>query len=131
MAYEELKRSTLLGSASAVLADLSDLVQKEMNLARAEISEKLSTKLRGSVWMLAAGLLGLVTFFLMMQALVFAIASYGVSLHWACLILALATGGAGALAFFRGRTDVQEDLLPRRTFKQVKQDIATTKERLT
>jgi hypothetical protein len=131
MAYEQLKHSTLLESSSAILADFSDLLQKEMRLARAEMSEKFATKIRGGVWKLAAGILGLIAIFLMVQALVFAIASYGVALHWACLIVAGLLGAVGGLAYSRGRADAEANLLPTRTINQIKQDIATTKEQLT
>jgi O-antigen/teichoic acid export membrane protein len=130
MAYEQLKQSTLAGSLSAVLADLSDLIQKEMRLARAEISEKLSTKLRAGVWMTAAGLLGLIVLLLLVQAAVFGLASYGIAPHWACLIVALAIALAATMAYYRGRAGAQENLMPTRAINQIKQDIATTKEHL-
>jgi len=40
---------------SSVVSDLADLVQKEFQLARTEIGDKLSTKLQASVWMAGAG----------------------------------------------------------------------------
>jgi hypothetical protein len=131
MAYEQIKRSTLTRSLSDVIADLSDLFQKEMRLAKAEMSAKLSTKLQAGVWMGAAGLLGLICVLLLVQALVFGIASFGIALHWSCLIVAAVIGAAAAIAFYRGRADAQEDLTPSRTINQIKQDIATTKEQLT
>jgi hypothetical protein len=131
MAYEQLKRSTLTRSLSDVIADLSDLFQKEMRLARAEVSAKLSTKLRAGVWMMAAGLLGLVTLLLLLQALVFGIASFGIAMHWSCLIVAAVIGAAAAIAYACGRADAKEDLTPTRTLNQIRQDIAATKEQLT
>ena len=131
MAYEQLKRSTLLESSSAIIADFSDLFRKEIRLAQAEMSEKFASKIRGGVWMLVAGLLGLVAILLIVQALVFAVASYGIALHWACLIVAGILGAVGGLAYFQGRADAEESLLPTRTINQIKQDIATTKEQLT
>ena len=83
MAYEQLKQSGFANSLSATLADLSDLFQKELRLARAEMSEKLSVKVRAGVWMMVAGLFGLIAFFLLIQAAVFGIASFGIALHWA------------------------------------------------
>ena len=46
---------------SDVVADFADLVQKEMKLARAEIAEKLSNKLRAGVWLSAAAALAFLT----------------------------------------------------------------------
>jgi len=131
MAYEQLKSSTLTRSLSDVIADLSDLFQKEMRLARAEMSAKLSHKLQAGAWMAAAGLLGLITLVLLVQALVFGIASFGLALHWSCLIVAAVIGAGAAIAFYRSRANAQEELTPTRTINQIKQDIATTKEKLT
>jgi hypothetical protein len=126
MAYEQLKSSTLTRSLSDVIADLSELFQKEMRLARAEMSAKISTKLQAGVWMGAAGLLGLIALLVLIEALVFGIASFGLALHWSCLIV----GAGAAAAFFRGRANAQEELTPTRTINQITQDIATTKEKL-
>jgi hypothetical protein len=127
----DLKNSTLTRSLADVVADLSDLFQKEMRLAKAELSAKLSTKLQASVWLLAAGLLGLIAAFLVVQALVFGIASFGIALHWSCLIVAALLGAVAAAAYARARTDAKGNLIPSRTIQQIKRDIATTKERLT
>jgi len=131
MAYEQLKQSSLVSSLSATVAGFGDLIQKELRLARAEMSEKLSAKVRASAWMVIAGLLGLITVFLGLQAAVFAIASYGFALHWACLIVAGVVGAGAVAAYYRGCADAQEDLMPTRTINQIKRDIATTKEQLT
>ena len=130
MAYEQLKSSTLTRSLSDVIADLSDLFQKEMRLARAEMSAKISTKLQAGVWMGAAGVLGLIAVLVLVEALVFGIASFGIALHWSCLIVAAVLGAVAAAAFFKGRANAQEELSPTRTINQIKQDIATTKEKL-
>jgi putative superfamily III holin-X len=61
---------------------------------------------------------------------VFGIASFGLALHWSCLIVAAVLGAGAAAAFFRGRANAQEELTPTRTINQIKQDIATTKEKL-
>jgi len=83
------------------------------------------------VWMGAAGFLGLIALLLLVQALVFGIASFGLALHWSSLIVAAVFGIGAAIAFYRGRANAQEELAPTRTINQIKQDIATTKEKLT
>jgi len=131
MAYEQFKQSSLACSISATLAGFSDLFQKELRLARAEMSEKLSAKVRGGIWMMAAGLFGLIALILLIQAAVFGIASFGIALHWACLIVGGVIGAAAAATYYRGRADLQEDLIPTRTINQVKRDLEATKEHLT
>ena len=122
MAYEDLKHSTLLNSLSAVIADLSDLVQKEISLGRAEISAKITTKLQASTWIAAAVLLGMLALLLLVGAAVAAIVSYGIAVYWACLIVAGLIGTVGGFAYYRGRQTSLETLVPTRTINQIKQD---------
>jgi hypothetical protein len=130
MALENTKQAVLPRILSTVIGDLAELVQKELRLARAEIIDKLNTKLQASIWMAVAGVLGLVTLLLLVQAAVFAIASAGVALHWACLIVATVVVVLAALAFLKGRSDAKEEITPNRTINQIKQDISTAKEQL-
>ena len=131
MALERIKDAALPQAVSDVVADLADLFQKEMRLARAELSAKITTKLHAGIWMSAAGILCLIAGILVVQAAVFAIASYGIALHWSCLIVAGAALVIAALFYFKGRADAQEELTPHRTIHQIKRDIATAKEQLT
>jgi hypothetical protein len=130
MALENTKQAVLPRILSTVIGDLAELVQKEFRLARAEIIDKLNTKLQASIWLAVAGVLGLVTLLLLVQAAVFAIASAGVALHWACLIVATVVVVLAALAFLKGRSDAKEEITPNRTINQIKQDISTAKEQL-
>jgi len=88
MPFDGIRNSALVRTLADVLEDLPDLLQKEMRLAQAEFTEKIKNGVHASVWMMVAGLLGLVTFFILIQAAIFAIASLGLALHWSCLIVA-------------------------------------------
>jgi hypothetical protein len=81
--------------------------------------------------MVAAGLLAMVAGLLVVQAAVFAIASFGLSLYWSCLLVAAILIAGAAAVFYHGRALAEEDLLPTRTARQISQDIKTTKEQLT
>jgi Putative Actinobacterial Holin-X, holin superfamily III len=131
MAYEHLKNAALPRAISEVLADVTDLVQKEIRLARAEISQKLATKIQGGVWMAAAGVLAFVAFILLLQAVVHGIASYGIALHWSYLIVAVVIAIGAGLAFAKGRSDVGAELTPERAVRNVQNDISVAKEHLT
>jgi hypothetical protein len=131
MAPDTLRNSELVQSLSDVLGDFSDLMQKEIRLAKAEVSEKISAKLHASVWMAGAAFLGLVAALLVIQAAVFAIASSGLALYWASLIVAGVIAASAAAAFYHGKSLAEQDLLPTRSFHQVTQDIKTAKEQLT
>ena len=116
---------------SDVLSDFADLAQKELRLARAELSSKLSIKLRAGIWMATAAGLALVVVVLLAQALVLWIAAtFAIAVHLSCLIVALCVAAGAALAYHQGRDDAQEELTPSRTMHQVERDIMTTKEQL-
>jgi hypothetical protein len=127
----DLRNSGLVQALTDLFADLADLLRKELQLAKTEITEKIVSRLRASVWMVVAGTLGLVTVLLLVEAAVFAIASFGIALHWSCLIVAAVLAAAAAAAFFQGRSAAQDELLPTRTTRQISQDIRTAKEQLT
>ncbi|MER9669337.1 phage holin family protein [Mesorhizobium sp. M0203] len=126
MAHDQLKNSTLPRALSDAAADLADLVQKELRLVRAELSENVFAKLRAGIWMSAAGVLGLIAGLLTVQAVVFWIASFGIVMHWSCLIVAGVVAAAGALAYYKGRMDAQKEMTPTRSIHQIKQDISIT-----
>jgi hypothetical protein len=131
MASESLRDSGLIRAVADLFGDLSDLVQKEVRLAQAEVSEKISAKLVGGGWMGAAGVVAFVAFLLVIEAAVFAIASSGLALHWACLIVAGILAAVAAAIFYHGRSLAEQELLPTRSVRQVKQDIQVAKEQLT
>ena len=130
MARERVTRLSLPDALSEVLTDFADLFRKELRLARAELSYNLSAKLRGGAWLALAGALGLLTVALILGAAVAWITTYGVSLHFAFLIVAGGAALLSGLSYFAGRTEAQSDLAPSRTISQVKQDIETIKEHL-
>jgi hypothetical protein len=131
MAHDRLRDSGLVQALTDLFADLADLLQKELQLAKTEITEKLVSRLRASVWMVLAGVLGLIAILLLIEAAIFGIASLGIALHWSCLIVAGVLSAAAAAAFFQGRAAAEGELLPTRTAKQISQDIKVAKEQLT
>ena len=131
MAHERLRNSDLTQALTDLLADLADLLRKELQLAKTEITEKIASRLRASVWMVVAGVLGMVAAFLLVEAAVFGIASFGIALHWSCLLVAAVLAADATAAFFQGRAAAQDELLPTRTAKQISQDIKMAKEQLT
>jgi uncharacterized protein YacL len=131
MAHDRLGNSDLIQAIGDLLGDLSDLVQKELRLAKAEVTEKMISKLQAGVWMGVAAAFGLLTAILIVEAAVFAIASFGIPLYWACLLVAVVLVATGAASFYHGRSLAEEDLAPSRALRQVAQDIKTAKEQLT
>lgn len=125
-----LRDSALVGSLSDVVGDLADLLQKEMRLAKTELSNKISQKLRAGIWMSIAGGFGFLATLVVIEAIVFAIASYGIALHWSCLIVGAVLAALGAATYAKGAAEAQAELTPTRTLHQVQRDIATAKEHL-
>lgn len=130
MAYERLKQTALPQALADVVADVADLFQKEFRFAREEISSKLASKLQASVWMSIGIAVGLIAVILVAQALVFGIASYGIAIHWSCLIVSGILLVVAAMFFFKGRADAKGDLLPTQTLRQIRRDISVAKEQL-
>lgn len=130
MTTERLRASPLPRALSDVVVDVADLVQKEMRLARAEIGEKLSNKLRAGTWMLIAAAVALIAFLMLIEGLALWIATFGISLYASHWIIGAALALISVLAYFAGRADARESLAPERTIHQVNRDMIETKERL-
>jgi len=131
MAAERIRASALPGALSEVLADVADLFQKELRLARAEVSANLAAKLHAGIWMSAAAVLGFLSLLVFVEAVIFLIASYGFALHWASLIVAGILAALAMFFFLRGRADAREPIIPARAAQQIRKDISTAKEQLT
>jgi len=131
MAHERLNQPILPEALSDVVSDLAELFQKELRLARAELSSNISTKVRGGIWLGIAGLLGLLALVLILGALVAWIVTFGDSLHLASLIVAAGVALIAVLAYYAGRSEAMAKIAPARTINQVRQDIETAKEQLT
>lgn len=128
---DHLKNSALPRALSDVMGDLVELVQKEFRLARAEVTDKLSMKIRAGLWVSVAGVLAFVAILAGVQALILGLASgFHIALHWSCLIVAGLMAALAAVVYAVGRQHAKEDLAPERTIYQVKQDITTVKEQL-
>jgi VIT1/CCC1 family predicted Fe2+/Mn2+ transporter len=131
MAREALQDTALSRAVTELFADLSDFVQKELRLARAELLHKLNVRLNAGIWLVAAGFLGIVAVLLIIEGIVFAIASAGLALHWSCLVVAAALVVVAVLMFFYGRSRMAaEDLAPTRTARQLSEAMTAAKEHL-
>jgi hypothetical protein len=126
---EQYSYSSLPNALSKVVTDVADLMQKEIRLARAEVSEKLSISIRAGIWISVAAVLAVVAGLLIVQAFVLGLtAATGIALHWSSLIVAVVLAAAAGGALAKGRADVPDQLTPDRAIHQVKQDIAVAKE---
>lgn len=122
--------SGLLMAVSDIVNDLTQLFQKELQLAKAEIAANISRRLQAGLWMVIAGVCGLIAVLLAVQALVLALIGWGLEPYWACLAVAAGMALFGGLAFIKGRSQAARGLRPERTIRQVRQSFSATKEEL-
>ncbi len=117
---------------SRVVSDLADLLQKEMRLVRAELSQKLALSLRAGLWMaIAVALLSLAALLALQACVLGLAAATGMALHWSSLIVATALGLLSGAAFIKARADVPDQIIPGRSLNQFKRDITAAKEQWT
>jgi uncharacterized membrane protein YqjE len=120
-------------SISDILADLArqvtGLIRNESQLARAEISEKID-RLSGAAVMIGAGaVLVLPALVILLQALVAALIERGWSPASAALFVGIGTVAIGAILCVVGlRRLTSVDLVPKKTIKQLQQDVAVATE---
>jgi len=131
MPLDGIRNSALVRTFTDLMEALPDLISKEVRLAQAEFGEKIKSGAKASAWMGVAGLLGVISFCVLVEALIFGIASSGLALHWSCVIVAALLGALAAASFFFGRSTMPDTLVPARSVREVGQDIRTIKEELT
>jgi hypothetical protein len=124
----ETTNQSLTDALSRVVSDLGDLMQKELRLAKAEVTHNLLLGIRAGIWMSAAALIAIVAFLLLVQACVLGLsAATGLALHWSSVIVAVVLGLGAIAAYAKARAGSME-LTPGRTIHQVNKDIAVAKE---
>jgi hypothetical protein len=122
-----LYAARLLGDT---FSNFTDLLKKETELAKAEIADKLAAKASAAIWMAVGAFVALIGLIVVVEAIVFAIASTGILLHWACLIVAGGLFVISAGFFLYGRSNAREDMTPTRSVRQLRRDLATAREQM-
>ena len=130
MADESLWETRLIRAVTDLGADLADLVQKELRLARSEIVQKLTLGLQAGAWFAIAAALGFFAVVLILEALVFGIAAAGVPLWGSCLMVAFVLSVVAAVAFHYARRQSSQDMTPVRSARQFTRAIGTVREQL-
>jgi hypothetical protein len=125
MPFDGVRNSAFVRTIADVLETLPDLFRKEIRLALAEFSQKLSDGVKASVWMLVAGFLAVISFFILIEAAIFGIASFGLALHWSCLIVAAVIGAAAAGSLFYGRATKPGKRIPQRSVREINEHVKT------
>jgi predicted membrane-bound dolichyl-phosphate-mannose-protein mannosyltransferase len=129
MAHEP-SYAAFLQTVVSLVGDMADLVQKEIALARAEITAKLTERLESAAWFAVAGVLGFVVLLLLAQACVFGLIAVGLAPGWAAVVVAIAAAILAGAAFAYGRSAARGSALPQRSLQQINNDIRTVREQL-
>lgn len=131
-----VKDDRSLGSLiSGLTHDVASLVRKETELAKSELSEKISQAIVGLVFIAIAAVLLLGGFLILLDALVYGLSEL-LPPSLAPWLAALIVGGVvsviGFMLFQKGRKDLTaKNLMPEKTVASVKQDQRMIKEQLT
>ena len=114
---------------SEVLTHVSNLVRKEVDLARTEVSENINRAGVAVGLLVGALVIALVALNVLAAALVAALTALGLDAGWAAVIVG---GGLAIIAFImvtKGLNDLKlSSLAPSRTAKNVRRDAETVKE---
>ena len=122
-------------SLKDLLADLTDsittLFRQEIQLARAETSEKI-TQVGVAIGAIAGGaILALAALIVLLQALVIGIAEAGVPPGWASLIVGVVVAIIAYVMIHKGTSDLKaSNLAPDRTMSSLKRDAQVVKEQV-
>lgn len=112
--------------------ELGALYRKELDLLRAEIDEKIGQLLTAGGMIVASLVLAVTALNVLTFALIAGLQNLGLGAGWsAVLVAAVLAGLALALALIGARNLRMSNLLPKRTLRQVAQDIDETREQLT
>ena len=119
------------GLVSEVLTHVSNLVRKEVDLARTEVSENV-TRAGVAVGLLVGALvIALVALNVLAAALVAALTELGLPAGWAAVIVGGVLAVIAFLMVTKGVNDLKlSSLAPSRTAKNVQRDAATVKEHI-
>jgi uncharacterized membrane protein YqjE len=124
----DLRHSALSHAVGAVLQDVSDLVQKEVQFARAELASNLSAVVRMVAGIAIATVFALVALLALVGAVIFALISRGLAPHIACLVVSGVAAVIAIIAYAAGQS--RASVTPSRTIQQMSADVRTAKEHL-
>jgi hypothetical protein len=125
---EDRSLKDLIGDLSS---SITTLFRKEIQLARAETSEKV-TQVAVAIGSIAGGaILALAALIVLLQALVIALAAAGVPAGWASLIVGAVVAAIAYALIHKGTNDLKAgNLAPSRTVDSLKRDAQVAKEQV-
>ena len=114
-----------------VISELAYLIQTEIRLARAEISEKLSSAASSGALIGAGGVLALSGFLVLLFAAVKFLAIAGLPEQWGFLLVGAIVAVVGGVLVMKGVNALKaSSLYPKKTVEQVRADYSVIKEQV-
>ncbi|HEX5600100.1 MAG TPA: phage holin family protein [Hyphomicrobiaceae bacterium] len=110
--------------------DVSNLVSKEIELLRAEVSQSYSNVQTAGGSLAAAAICLLAALLILLQALIVALTNLGMGAGWASLLVGVVVGIVGLVLLQNGRSLLKEGIVPKRTQAQVQRDAEMLKEQV-
>ena len=114
-----------------LITQLTTLFRKEVQLARAEASEKISEAVAAVGFMIGGAVLLIAALVLLLQAAVDGLVNLGLNRAWAALIVGGVVLLIGIVLVWLGSNRLKaENLAPRKTVDQLQRDAAMAKEQV-
>jgi hypothetical protein len=114
-----------------VVSQISTLFRKEMQLARAEVGEKVGEVSGAATTIAIGGVLMLAALIILLQAIVVFLVYAGIPLAWAQVIVFVVVGLIGYLMLRSGMNRLKaSNFVPSRTAEQISRDAAVVKEQV-
>ena len=115
--------------AADALRISSDLVRKEVTLAKAELRQNLNRAGTGLGMIVAAAVLGIVTLNVLTVALVAALAETDLGPIWSAVVVGVVLAILAYVLLRKGMADLKpENLMPTRAVENVQRDASAVKE---
>ena len=115
--------------AADALRISSDLVRKEVSLAKAELRQNLNRAGTGLGMIVAAAVLGIVTLNVLTVALVAALAETDLGPIWSAVVVGVVLAILAYVLLRKGMADLKpENLMPTRAVENVQRDASAVKE---
>ena len=115
--------------AADALRISSDLVRKEVSLAKAELRQNLNRAGTGLGMIVAAAVLGIVKLNVLTVALVAALAETDLGPIWSAVVVGVVLAILAYVLLRKGMADLKpENLMPTRTVENVQRDASAVKE---
>lgn len=115
---------------AGLTSDLTTLLRQEIQLARAETTEKVSQMTQSVVWMAAGGMVAYAGFLAVLSAVIVGLAVF-MPLWLSALIVGVVVIVIGAVLIQSGRSRLKQlSVVPERTIESIQEDAALVKEKI-